>query len=112
MVNEITTINLLLYSLSYVFLVLYQLTGEKIHLHRARQFAQFMGTEEFRRGARRPDNPYSLYEGTAGTVCFLIDLLQPKKAEFPFFVLDWPVWSCYVTSNKYDTGVDGYIIEV
>ena len=27
----------------------------------------------------------SLYEGTAGTVCFLADVLNPDDAEFPFF---------------------------
>ena len=27
----------------------------------------------------------SLYEGTAGTACFLADVLNPDDAEFPFF---------------------------
>ena len=27
----------------------------------------------------------SLYEGTAGTACFLADVLNPDEAEFPFF---------------------------
>ena len=36
-------------------------------------------------GARAPDSPYSLYEGLAGTVCYLADLLEPTEAEFPFF---------------------------
>ena len=27
----------------------------------------------------------SLYEGTAGTACFLADVLNPEDAEFPFF---------------------------
>ncbi|GFO32197.1 LANC-like protein 3, partial [Plakobranchus ocellatus] len=68
----------------YVFLLLYRLTNDKKYLHRAVQFAQFLFTQEFQAGARTPDNPYSLYEGLAGTVCFMLDLLQPEKAEFPF----------------------------
>lgn len=68
----------------YVFLLLYRLTGDKKHLHRALQFAEFIFSPEFKRGARTPDSPYSLYEGLAGTVCYLGDLLQPEKAAFPF----------------------------
>ena len=69
----------------YVFLLLYRLTSDEQHLHRALKYAEFMLTEEFRIGARKPDCAFSLYEGLAGTVCFLTDLLQAKKAEFPFF---------------------------
>ncbi|CAB3257246.1 unnamed protein product [Arctia plantaginis] len=68
----------------YVFLLLHRLTGEAKYLHRAKMFAEFLTDEEFIRDARLPDNPESLYEGTAGTVCFLSDLLVPDKAEFPF----------------------------
>lgn len=68
----------------YVFLLLYRLTGDSKHLHRAIKFAEFMFTPEFNKGARTPDSPYSLYEGLAGTVCYLGDLLQPEKAAFPF----------------------------
>lgn len=68
----------------YVFLLLYRLTGEEKYLYRAKSFADFMNTDEFLRDARLPDNPQSLYEGTAGTVCFLADLLVPDTAEFPF----------------------------
>ena len=42
-----------------------------------------MFTEKFSEGARTPDSPLSLFEGLAGTVCFLNDLMQPTKAEFP-----------------------------
>ncbi|KAK3741810.1 hypothetical protein QZH41_010444 [Actinostola sp. cb2023] len=69
----------------YVFLLLYRLTGDKKHLYRAYKFADFIQTQEFQKGARSPDCPYSLYEGLAGTVCFYTDLLQPDKAAFPFF---------------------------
>ncbi|GIY88586.1 lanC-like protein 3 homolog [Caerostris extrusa] len=68
----------------YVFLLLYRLTGDKKHLHRAHQFAKFLTSEEFKK-AKIPDKPYSLFEGIAGTVCFLADLMQPDKAHFPLF---------------------------
>ncbi|XP_013162915.1 PREDICTED: lanC-like protein 3 [Papilio xuthus] len=68
----------------YVFLLLYRLTGDDIYLHRAKMFANFMKSEVFIRDSRLPDNPESLYEGIAGTVCFLSDLLTPEIAEFPF----------------------------
>jgi len=67
-----------------VFLLLYRLTGDTKHLRRAIQFGKFLFTEECIQGSRTPDNPYSLYEGLAGTVCYLVDLTQPKKASFPF----------------------------
>ena len=74
---------------AYAFLLLYRLTKDPTHVFRAKKFAEFMQSEEFRKGSRTPDCPYSLYEGIAGTACFLIDLLDPDKASFPFFeVLD------------------------
>lgn len=69
----------------YVFLLMYRLTGEKKYLHQALQFASFMEEKKFRKEASTPDTPYSLFEGYAGTICFLADLMQPDKAEFPFF---------------------------
>lgn len=68
----------------YVFLLLYRLTKDQKHLRRAYKFAEFMFTSEFKKGASLPDSPYSLYEGLAGTACYLGDLLQPEKAAFPF----------------------------
>jgi lantibiotic modifying enzyme len=68
----------------YVFLLLYRLTNELKHLYRASCFANFLTNDNFLREARAPDSPMSLYEGIAGTVCFLIDLLQPENATFPF----------------------------
>lgn len=67
----------------YVFLILYRLTQDKKHLYRALMFAEFLYTDTFK-SARTPDCPYSLYEGTAGTLCFLLDLLKPTEAAFPF----------------------------
>jgi hypothetical protein len=69
----------------YVFLLLYRLTGDQKYLHRAHAFADFIFSPEFSQGARTPDSPYSLYEGLAGSVCYLTDMLQPDQAAFPFF---------------------------
>lgn len=69
----------------YVHLLLYRLTNDEKYLYRALKFAEFLETKEFKSEARQPDNPLSLYEGLAGTVCFLIDLINPNEAEFPFF---------------------------
>lgn len=68
-----------------MFLLLYRLTGDPKHLHRARAFAYFVFTPTFSEEARRPDTPYSLYEGRAGTVCYLVDTMTPDQAAFPFF---------------------------
>ena len=69
----------------YVHLLLYRLTNDVKYLYRALKFAEFLESGTFKTEARKPDSPYSLYEGLAGTVCFLVDLLNPNQAEFPFF---------------------------
>ncbi|XP_044738682.1 lanC-like protein 3 [Chrysoperla carnea] len=68
----------------YVFLLLYRLTNDLKYLYRAVQFSEFMKSELFNKQARTPDSPYSLFEGYAGTICFLADLADPKQAAFPF----------------------------
>lgn len=68
----------------YVFLIMYRLTKEPLYLYRAGKFMEFLTNVDFRANARIPDRPFSLYEGLAGTICFLIDLLQPQTASFPF----------------------------
>ncbi|XP_050543974.1 lanC-like protein 3 homolog [Daktulosphaira vitifoliae] len=68
----------------YVFLLLYRLTGDTKHLYRAVMFGEFLFTDEFMKKSKTPDNMFSLFEGLAGTVCYLIDLTQPQKACFPF----------------------------
>ncbi|XP_033003079.1 lanC-like protein 3 isoform X1 [Lacerta agilis] len=70
---------------AYVFLLLYRLTGNSKYIYRAQRFAEFLFTEEFKAGSRELESVYSLYEGFSGTVCFLVDLLQPNQAEFPLF---------------------------
>ena len=70
----------------YVFLLLHRLTRDPVHLFRAKKFASFMETSEtFKTEAFwKPDCPFSLFEGVAGTAAFLLDLFDPEKAEFPF----------------------------
>ena len=67
----------------YVFLLMFRLTQEQVYLSRAVSCAQFLYSPQFRR-ARNPDCPLSLYEGWSGTACFLVDLLHPQRAAFPF----------------------------
>ncbi|XP_030244252.1 lanC-like protein 3 homolog isoform X2 [Drosophila navojoa] len=68
----------------YVFLLLFRLTNEMKYLYRAHKFMELLTNAEFKQRARVPDRPHSLYEGVAGTVCFLVDLLEPEQAYFPF----------------------------
>uniref|UniRef100_A0A182P589 LanC-like protein 3 homolog n=1 Tax=Anopheles epiroticus TaxID=199890 RepID=A0A182P589_9DIPT len=68
----------------YAFLLMYRLTGEKAYLYRASKFAEFLSSNAFATFLLAPDRPYSLYEGLAGTVCFLVDLLNPSHSAFPF----------------------------
>lgn len=87
-----------------MFLILFRLTHDLKHLYRAGKFADFLTSKEFLQEADTPDTPFSLFEGkrslvlksdrckvmenpfffSSGSVCFLIDLLQPEKASFPF----------------------------
>src|SRR5205085_1765169 len=72
----------------YAFLHLFKVTGECRYLHRALKFAEFI-FDYGRHGCRIPDTPYSLFEGLAGTVYFLFDLLNnPRGAKFPAYELD------------------------
>uniref|UniRef100_A0A8C5P9E9 LanC like family member 3 n=1 Tax=Leptobrachium leishanense TaxID=445787 RepID=A0A8C5P9E9_9ANUR len=48
-------------------------------------FAEFLFSDEFQVVSCTVENIYCLYESLAGTVCFLVDLLQPSQAEFPLF---------------------------
>lgn len=68
----------------YVFLLLYRLTDDMKYLYKAKQFGDFLKTDTFKTSSRTPDSPYSLFEGLSGTVCFLVDILEPKQAAFPF----------------------------
>lgn len=68
----------------YAFLLMYRLTRDPVFLYRASKFMEFLLNPTFQKEARTPDRPFSLYEGVAGTVCFLVDLLNPETAAYPF----------------------------
>lgn len=67
----------------YAQLLLYRLTNDTKYLYRAHKFAEFLQTDTFKLQARTPDSPFSLFEGLAGTACFIVDLINPNNAEFP-----------------------------
>ncbi|XP_028659894.1 lanC-like protein 2 [Erpetoichthys calabaricus] len=70
----------------YSFLSLYKQTQDKKYLYRACKFAEWCldyGTH----GCRIPDRPYSLFEGMAGAIYFLSDILKPETSRFPAFEL-------------------------
>ncbi|KAG8521033.1 Glutathione S-transferase LANCL1, partial [Galemys pyrenaicus] len=71
---------------AYAFLALYNLTHDMKYLYRACKFAEWC-LDYGEHGCRRPDTPFSLFEGMAGTIYFLTDLLVPTKAKFPAFEL-------------------------
>ncbi|CAH1788986.1 unnamed protein product [Owenia fusiformis] len=71
---------------AYVFLALYNLTGEERHLYRALKFAEWC-CDYGKHGCNTPDRPYSLFEGMAGTIHLLIDVLHTDQAVFPAFEL-------------------------
>ncbi|XP_029924760.1 glutathione S-transferase LANCL1 isoform X3 [Myripristis murdjan] len=69
---------------AYTFLALYRLTQDPKYLYRACLFADWC-MNYGKHGCRTPDTPFSLFEGMAGTIYFLADLLQPMKSRFPAF---------------------------
>lgn len=71
---------------AYAFLTLYNLTQDVKYLYRACKFAEWC-LDYGEHGCRTPDTPFSLFEGMAGTIYFLADLLVPTKARFPAFEL-------------------------
>ncbi|KAF3817083.1 hypothetical protein GH733_013825 [Mirounga leonina] len=70
----------------YSFLSLYHLTQDKKYLYRACKFAEWC-LEYGAHGCRIPDRPYSLFEGMAGAIHFLSDILAPETSQFPAFEL-------------------------
>lgn len=59
------------------------------------RFAEFLFSDEFKAGSHSITSVYSLFEGMSGTVCFLVDLLQPDQSEFPLFsIFVWIKESC------------------
>uniref|UniRef100_A4IIE7 LanC-like protein 2 n=1 Tax=Xenopus tropicalis TaxID=8364 RepID=A4IIE7_XENTR len=70
----------------YAFLSLYNHTQDKKYLYRACRFAEWC-LEYGKHGCRIPDRPYSLFEGMAGAIHFLSDMLTPETSRFPAFEL-------------------------
>lgn len=71
---------------AYGFLTAYQLTGDQKYIYQAVKFAEWC-FDYGKHGCRTPDRPYSLFEGLAGTIYFLVDLQRPSDARFPAFQL-------------------------
>ncbi|CAN7996350.1 unnamed protein product [Ixodes hexagonus] len=71
---------------AYAFLRMYQLTQEVKYLYRAAKFAEWC-FDYGHHNCRTADRPFSLFEGMAGTIYFMTDLLDPEKAAFPAFQL-------------------------
>lgn len=64
----------------YLFLTLYRITKDEKYLYRARCFASFIIHSA---KPKNNDLPYSLFEGNAGTILFLCDILDPVHSHFP-----------------------------
>ncbi|KAH9510308.1 LanC-like protein 2 [Bulinus truncatus] len=69
---------------AYAFLALYKITLEPRYLYYAYKFAEWC-CDYGKHGCHTPDRPFSLFEGMAGTIYFLVDFLRPLNAAFPTF---------------------------
>lgn len=69
---------------AYSLLAMFNLTHDLKYLYRACKFAEWC-MDYGEHGCRIPDAPFSLFEGLAGTIYFLADLLDPANAKFPGF---------------------------
>ncbi|GAU34518.1 hypothetical protein TSUD_393920 [Trifolium subterraneum] len=76
---------------AYVFLSLYQLTGNEKYLYRAKAFACFLldrAHNVISRGEMHGgDRPYSLFEGVGGMAYFFLDMVDPSQSKFPAYEL-------------------------
>ena len=69
---------------AYTFLTLFKLTREQRFLYYALKFAEWC-CDYGKHGCRTPDRPLSMFEGMAGTVYFLVDILDPLNSAYPAF---------------------------
>lgn len=69
---------------AYGILAIYQLTKNLKYLHRAIKFAEWC-CDFGKHGCRTPDRPHSLFEGLAGMIYFMVDILDPMQVKFPGF---------------------------
>jgi lantibiotic modifying enzyme len=71
----------------YAFLKLYQITNDEKYIYRAIKFSEicfdYNNSKYY-----NSDHPFSLFEGLAGTIYFLSDILNPKNSCFPGFQLN------------------------
>lgn len=77
----------------YAFIALHRLTGDKDQLRRARLFAAVVMSPGYTGCVRNhyqgaEDCWASLFEGWAGAACFVADLIEPERAQFPMLPLD------------------------
>ncbi|KAL2328241.1 hypothetical protein Fmac_021668 [Flemingia macrophylla] len=76
---------------AYVFLSLYQLTGNVKYLYRAKAFACFLLDRAHKLISRGEmhggDRPYSLFEGFGGMAYLFLDMLDPSLSKFPAYEL-------------------------
>lgn len=72
---------------AYTFLHLFQRTEDLKHLYRACKFAEWCFNDYGEGRNRIPDRPFSLFEGLAGVIYFLIDMQKPSMAKFPGYTL-------------------------
>lgn len=71
---------------AYAFLAMYKRTKKNLYLHRAIKFAEWC-CDFGKHDCPNPEFPCSLFEGLAGAVYFLSDILNPETACFPAFEL-------------------------
>ncbi|KAL5581801.1 hypothetical protein UlMin_014243 [Ulmus minor] len=76
---------------AYVFLSLYQLTGNAKFLYRAKAFASFLLDRAHKLISQGEmhggDSPYSLFEGIGGMAYLFLDMDDPSGAKFPAYDL-------------------------
>ncbi|KAG5330436.1 LANC2 protein, partial [Acromyrmex charruanus] len=68
----------------YTFIHLFQQTKNIKYLYRACKFAEWCFDYGLHQN-RSPDRPFSLFEGLAGVIYFLLDMQQPHLAKFPMY---------------------------
>lgn len=74
----------------YVFLALFRASRDPKWLLCSYHYATLMFEPSVVQQCRTPDNPLSLFEGTAGAACFLLDLrLAPMCSAVPLFEVGW-----------------------
>lgn len=72
----------------FVFLKLFSATKDPKYEQMAIKFCEWMWSEQGSKSMQTPDNPFSLFEGVAGAVCYLKACLNRNEAiRFPAYDL-------------------------